>query len=242
MSKKSHKKHIEVSNANETARYGGSETGGDALTADKPEMADESGGTEALRAELAEAKDKLLRARAEQQNLAKRQANELVEAVRYANASLIKDLLETVDNFDRLMDQDGAADVEAVRKGARLIRDDLVRALECKGLAAIEALGKPFDPRCHEAMLQQPAPDAEPGTVIQVLQAGYVLGDRVLRPAKVVVSTAAENVGGDSARGAGEEECGAGAAARSDRCPRTNTNATTVAISSMCFSRLRPRR
>lgn len=211
MSRKSQKKHIEISDAKETARYGGSGTGGEAVTADEPKMTDEPDGPEALRTELAEVKDKLLRARAEQQNLAKRMTNELSEAVRFANASLIKDLLATIDNFDRLMDQSATADVEAVRKGARLIRDDLVRVLEGKGLAVIEANGKPFDPRCHEAMLQQPALDTEPGTVIQVLQPGYVLEDRVLRPAKVVVSAAPESGGADSARGAREEECGAGA-------------------------------
>lgn len=190
MSRKSKKKQIEISDAKETARYGGAAADGETAIADELKTADESDGIESLRAELAETKDKLLRARAEQQNLAKRMTNELSEAVRHANASLIKDLLETIDNFDRLVDQSAAADVDAVREGARLIRDDLVRVLTGKGLAAIEAKGKPFDPRCHEAMLQQPAPDTEPGTVIQVLQPGYVLADRVLRPAKVVVSAA----------------------------------------------------
>ena len=202
MSRKSKKKQIEISDAKETARYGGSDADGETAIADELKTADESDGIESLRAELAEAKDKLLRARAEQQNLTKRMTNELSEAVRYANASLIKDLLETIDNFDRLVDQSAAADVDAVREGARLIRDDLVRVLTGKGLATIDAEDKPFDPRCHEAMLQQPAPDTEPGTVIQVLQPGYMLGDRVLRPAKVVVSAAPEDGSENSARAA----------------------------------------
>ena len=113
MSKKSKKKPIEISDAKETARYGGAAADGETAIADELKTADESDGIESLRAELAEAKDKLLRARAEQQNLAKRMTNELSEAVRYANASLIKDLLETIDNFDRLVDQSAAADGDA---------------------------------------------------------------------------------------------------------------------------------
>lgn len=212
MSRKSKKNHIEISDAKETARYGGSNAAAETGNPDEPKTTDESDATEALRAELADVKDKLLRVRAEQQNLTKRQANELNEAVRYANASLIKDLLETIDNFDRLEEQVAATDVDAIRKGARLIHDDLIRILEGKGLSVIEAKDQPFDPRCHEAMLQQPAPDTEPGTVIQVLQPGYMLGDRVLRPAKVVVSAAPQDGGVDSPDGARAEECGAGAA------------------------------
>ena len=222
MSRKNRKRRrIEVVDGKEPGRFGGSDGSGGQVASATPapegsEAAVAAGETmselEALRAEVADLQDKLLRARAEQQNLTKRTANELSEVVRYANASLIKDLLATVDNFDRLEDQSSAADVDAIRKGVGLIRDDLMKVLERQGLQTVEAMDQRFDPRCHEAMFQQAAPGTEPGTVIQVYQPGYVLGDRVLRPAKVVVSAAAEGDGREASDGACEQECGAGAA------------------------------
>ncbi len=160
--------------------------------ADSP--ADLEGQAEDLRRQLDEARDKLLRAKAEQQNMQKRVAQELVAVRRYANADLIKSLLGTLDDFQRSLEHgaDTDTDTATVRKGVQLIYDNLIKVLRDHRLEVIDPADEPFDPRYHEAMLQQPADDREPGTVIQVVQRGYRLEDRVLRPAKVIIAAAPE--------------------------------------------------
>ena len=116
-----------------------------------------------------------------------------VDAVHYANADVMKSLVSVVDDFDRaLIANETAADVADVKAGMKLVHDNLAKALRDHGLEYVPALHQPFDPAVHEALLQQPTNEHEPGTVVDEVAKGYRLHDRVIRPAKVVVSKAQE--------------------------------------------------
>jgi molecular chaperone GrpE len=144
-----------------------------------------------LRREVEEWKDKFLRARAEQQNALRRAANERDESVRYAQADLLRGLIEVVDDFDRaLAAAEQAETVAGVIAGIKLVHAKLAKFLRDHHVETIEAQHALFDPAQHEALMQQPTSDHAPGTVIQQAQRGYRLRDRVLRPAKVVVAAA----------------------------------------------------
>ena len=100
---------------------------------------------------------------------------------------LVKELLPALDNLERALD--AAADGEgSLADGVRLVQDELLAALKRVGVEAFSPRGEAFDPQCHEAMAQQPVEGAEPGTVVEVYQAGYRLGETVIRPARVVVA------------------------------------------------------
>jgi len=142
-----------------------------------------------LRREVAEWKDKYLRALAEQQNAMRRAANERDDSIRFANAGLLRSLLEVVDDFDRAMDAAQQAETAAgVVDGVKLVQEKLAKFLRDQNVEPIEAQGAMFDPGQHEALLQQPSAEHAAGTVIQQVQRGYRLRDRVLRPAKVIVA------------------------------------------------------
>ncbi|MBI1827771.1 MAG: nucleotide exchange factor GrpE [Planctomycetes bacterium] len=146
-----------------------------------------------LQAKISSLEDSLLRAKADLQNVQRRAASERSEAVRFANAELMKSLLDVVDDFDRtLTAAESSEDTQTMRNGVKLIHTNLKKALRDFGLETIEARGKKFDPAIHEALMQQPTKDAEPGTVLEQVAGGYKLRDRVLRPARVVVATAPE--------------------------------------------------
>lgn len=136
--------------------------------------------------------DQLLRAKAEQQNIQRRAGAERAEAVRYANAELMRAVIPILDDFDRAIGAGsgkGASGAEGeVLAGVKLVRENLLKALRAQGLEAIESVGRPFDPHLHEAMMQQPSEEHPPGTVLQELARGYRLWERTLRPAKVIVS------------------------------------------------------
>lgn len=144
---------------------------------------------EALRRELADAKDQYLRSMAEQQNMRKRFAQEKTDAVRFAGTSLIKDLLAVLDDFERTLEH-GDQGGDALLEGVKLIHQNFVKAIKTHDIQTIDPLGEAFDPQFHEAMLQQPSEDKAPGTVLQVVQRGYRLHERVLRPAKVIIAAA----------------------------------------------------
>jgi len=144
-----------------------------------------------LRQEVEEWKDRFLRAKAEQQNAARRAAGELEESVRYANRNVFKALLDVVDDFERTMEGiESAGSVDAVVDGVKLVREKLHKLLRDNQVEPIEAENVPFDPAKHEALMQQPSPEHEPGTVIRQVQMGYTFRQRVLRPAKVIVAVA----------------------------------------------------
>jgi molecular chaperone GrpE len=164
--------------------FEGSLTGGAGtaeLTADQ-EM-------ELVRTELVEARDKMLRAQAELDNYRKRARRELEDERRYAEIDLIRDLLPVLDNISRAVDAaEKKADAASLLEGFKLVRQQLGSVLDKHHCKVIEAEGKPFDPAHHEAVMQQPNPDKPENTVTMVVQTGYQLYDRVVRPAQVIVS------------------------------------------------------
>ncbi len=149
---------------------------------------------EELRDRIAKLEDNLLRVRADYQNAQRRAAAERTESIRYANADLMKSLLGVIDDFDRtLVAADSSEHLEAVVDGVRLVHQNLVTALTSFGLKPVDALGTPFDPTVHEALMQRPSAEHESGQVIEEVARGYHLWDRVLRPAKVIVSKASDS-------------------------------------------------
>jgi molecular chaperone GrpE len=136
--------------------------------------------------------DRLLRASAEFDNYKKRTTREMRDVVRYANEKLLKELLSVVDNLERAItsaQQDNAQD-DALLEGVRLTLNEVEKILERHNVQPVKALGEPFDPNFHQAMMQEESEDQPVNTVTQEMQKGYVLHDRLLRPAMVVVSKA----------------------------------------------------
>ncbi len=144
-------------------------------------------------AELAAEKDNVLRLRAEMENLRSRTAREINEARRYAALPFARDLLPALDNIGRAIEsaEQGQQD-PSLLKGFRLVQQQLLSLLQQHHCLPIEALGEPFDPNFHEAILQQPSEQYPANTVAMVAETGYQMHDRVVRPAKVIVSSGAE--------------------------------------------------
>jgi molecular chaperone GrpE len=146
---------------------------------------------EALRqaeAEAAENWNKYLRAVAEMENLRKRMARDVDSARRSGIEKLAAEILPVADSLEMALESGAQATAEALLDGKAATLRLLQSALERLGIEVLDPLGEPFDPQLHEAMSMQPAPAAEPGSVIAVLQKGYRLQDRLLRPARVVVA------------------------------------------------------
>ncbi len=133
--------------------------------------------------------DLFMRSVAEIENFKKRFQKEKSDLIKFSNESLIKQLLLVIDNLQKAISasQDENS-VEAVREGIELTLKGLVDTLEKSGLAQVKAEGEPFDPNFHEAISEMEDNKVEPGTVIQVLQKGYTLNERLIRPAMVVIS------------------------------------------------------
>lgn len=146
------------------------------------------------RAEAAERKrdeylDLLQRTRAEFENYQKRARRDLDEERRYAHLPLARELLPILDNLQRALGVERReGEQHPMLRGVALVETQLLNALRRFGVTPIEALGRPFDPMVHEAVAQEPRADAPPGTVVGVLEPGYRLHERVLRPARVVVA------------------------------------------------------
>jgi len=159
-----------------------------------------------LKARAEALEDSLFRARADYQNLQRRSATERAEAVRFANAELLRSLVGVLDGFERsLAAASDAASLPAVVEGVRLVYQNLLQALQTHGLERIEALHRRFDPTLHDALMQQPCADHPSGTVIEEVAKGYRLRDRVLRPSKVIVSQAVEATEAREGREGGAE-------------------------------------
>ena len=155
----------------------------------------EQGSPEALAKEAAEARDKMLRTLAEMENLRKRTAREVSDARTYAISGFARDILEIADNLQRALDAvpaeaKASADpgLKALIEGVELTERSLLNTLEKNGV-------KKFDPNFQQAMYEVPDPSVPSGTVVQVVQAGYMIGDRVLRPALVAVSKGGSKAG-----------------------------------------------
>ncbi len=149
---------------------------------------------DALLAENAEMRDRLLRTMADMENLRRRTEREKTDTARYAISNFARDVLTVGDNLKRTVDHvpaDAAAQDPALKsflEGVELTERELLNVLERHGVTRIEPLGARFDPNCHQAMYEVPNPDVPEGTVVDVMQAGYVIGDRCLRPALVAVA------------------------------------------------------
>jgi molecular chaperone GrpE len=142
--------------------------------------------------------DALQRLKAEFDNFRKRAQRDQADLIARASERLVKQLLPVVDDLERALEFAAAHEEAQLEEGVRLVHRALADALVREGLTEVETDG-PFDPHTQEALLSQPS-EADEGTVIQVLQKGYRLGDRVLRPARVVVSagTPAAETGSDA--------------------------------------------
>ncbi|HKP17263.1 MAG TPA: nucleotide exchange factor GrpE [Gaiellaceae bacterium] len=141
----------------------------------------------ALERERDEYLDSLRRLKAEFDNYRKRSAREHESLVARASERVVKDLLPILDDLERALEAAEQHEEAKLEEGVRLVHRSLVEALRKQGLEEIETGGS-FDPHVHEALLAQPGNGAEPGSVVEVLQKGYRLGDHVLRPARVVVA------------------------------------------------------
>jgi molecular chaperone GrpE len=161
-----------------------------------PEQADPI--AEAKR-EAAEIKDKLLRTLAEMENLRKRTEREVLDARLYGIAGFARDVLAVADNMHRALEAIGPelrksadAKVKALIEGVELTERELLKTLEKNGVKKFSPQGEKFDPNVHQAMYEVPTSELPPGQVAEVIQAGYMIGDRVLRPAMVAVSKAGQ--------------------------------------------------
>jgi molecular chaperone GrpE len=135
--------------------------------------------------------DRLLRTTADFDNFKKRAAREKQEAIKYANESLLQNLVAVLDSLDMALAAAQAAGPnggESLQTGVSMIGQQLRSVLAEAGLEPVDAVGKPFDPNLHEALSQQETPDVPEGQVVQQVRKGYKLRDRLLRPASVVVA------------------------------------------------------
>lgn len=149
---------------------------------------------EALVAENSEMRDRLLRTMADMENLRRRTEREKSDTARYAISNFARDVLTVGDNLRRTVEHvpaEAAAQDPALKSfldGVELTERELLNVLERHGVTRIDPVGQRFDPNCHQAMYEVPNPDVPEGTVVDVMQAGYVIGDRCLRPALVAVA------------------------------------------------------
>jgi molecular chaperone GrpE len=142
-----------------------------------------------LAAERDQYLDMAQRQRAEFENYQKRVQKDREQERRYAYTPLIFDLLPVFDNLERtLQAAQQAGDQGALVQGVAMVQNQFLEQLKRHGITRMDAQGKPFDPNLHQAVMQQPSAEVEPNTVLQVLEQGFLNHDRVLRPAKVIVS------------------------------------------------------
>jgi molecular chaperone GrpE len=150
-------------------------------------MTDEHVEQEAEEGAAAEVDDRLLRLAADFENYKKRAARERAEYTALANERLLKELLPILDDLERALNAAEEHEEAQLEDGVRLVHRSLASLLERQGVKEIATDGK-FDPHVHEALLAQPSEEAEQGDVLDVIQKGYTLGDRVVRPARVIVA------------------------------------------------------
>jgi len=142
-----------------------------------------------LQAQLDESQQRLLRTQADFDNFRRRTRQEKEEFTKYASQKLIEQLLPVVDNFERAMSASHEnKDFEALFKGIEMISRQLEQVLAAEGLSVMQTVGQPFDPELHQAVMREESTEHEEGIVTEELQKGYMLKDKVLRPAMVKVS------------------------------------------------------
>ncbi len=159
----------------------------------------------ALAAENAELKDRSLRALADVENMRRRTQKEVADARAYGATNFARDMLTVVDNISRALEAVPEADraglderTRGLVEGIELTQRDMLKTLERHGVKMISPLGERFDPNLHQAMFEAPDPSVPNGTVVQVLQVGFTIADRVLRPALVGVSRGGPKAGAEA--------------------------------------------
>ena len=181
---------------------------------------------ELLKAENADLKDRLLRAHAEMDNFRKRTDREKSDSQKYAVTKFAQDIVTVGDNFQRAIDSVPAEAVEQAPalksffEGVTMTERELLNALERHGIKRMDPKGQPFNPHHHQAVMEQPNADVPSGTVTQVFQFGYMIEDRVLRPAMVVVAK-----GGLKPARQVDPAATAASAANDDNPPNTSNDA-----------------
>ena len=197
----------------------------DATTTEAP-ATDGNGAQAAFDAQLAELErqirdltDRLLRAHAEMDNIRKRAEREKTDTAKYAISKFARDIVGVADNFQRALaavpgDTEHNPALQSLLEGVTLTEREFLNALERNGVRRVDPQGEAFNPHLHQAVMEQHNPDVTSGTVLQVFQSGYVIEDRVLRPAMVVVATggskAAKPQDASEPQTAGEASGGAG--------------------------------
>jgi molecular chaperone GrpE len=187
------------------------EAGNDAPTDTASELEAGRAALDALMAENAELKDRALRAAAEAENVRKRAEREIADTRSYAIAAFARDMLAATDSLSRALlvvpaevREHAEGTLKSLIDGIELTEREMQRLLAKHGIRKIEAQDQKFDPHMHQAMFEVPDPSKPEGTVVQVVQEGYAIGDRVLRPAMVGVSK------GGGATGTAEDDAAAG--------------------------------
>jgi molecular chaperone GrpE len=151
--------------------------------ADQPDAA-----LEALQREKDELKDRLLRTAAEFQNYRNRMDRERRDLMESAGSEVLSELLPIVDNFERALQAAAPPEADVFRRGVELIHKQMLDLLRKRGVTPIDALGADFDPQVHQAVVHEESAEHREGEVMQELQRGYMLGERLLRPAMVKVA------------------------------------------------------
>ncbi len=159
----------------------------------QPEAEMQTDAHEALEAEMAKLKDQLLRALAETENVRRRMEREREDTAKFAISKFAQNLLPVADNLRRAIeavpvDQHDNELVKKVIEGIESTERSMLQAFEKAGIVQIDAMGKPFDANFHEVMVEMDYPDKVPGTVMQLFETGYMISDRLLRPARVGIA------------------------------------------------------
>lgn len=160
-----------------------------AAEAGSPAEDEAAASLEELQAKADENWDRYLRAAAEVENVRKRASRDVEHARKYALENFGRELLAVKDSLEMGLEAAGSADADSLREGSEATLKLLATTLERFGVSEIDPEGEPFDPEQHEAMTMQPSADVEPGSVLTVIQKGYSLNGRLLRPARVVVAS-----------------------------------------------------
>lgn len=161
----------------------------------------------AAEAKAAENYDRLLRATAEFDNFKKRSARDYQESMKYANEAFIKQLLPAVDNLERAVESakvDGGESQQVVVEGVKMTLTEIFKVFDRFHLKPLESEGKPFDPTFHQAVIQEETNEVPENTVVKEMQKGYLLHDRLIRPAMVIVSKAVAKTAGENEKAEAE--------------------------------------
>lgn len=159
---------------------------------------DQSDEVTALREQVKEFQEQVLRSQAEMQNVRRRAEIDVEKAHKFALEKFVKELLPVADSLEKAVESteghEGEGElVASIREGVEMTLSLFMNSLHKFNVAQVNPMGEPFDPQKHEAMSMVPAPDAEPNTVVAVVQKGYTLNDRLVRPAMVVVAKAGDS-------------------------------------------------